>query len=59
MKIFTLVIFLMFATVASAGMKSFYVKSTKNSSGETLCHYDNGSVINIGLMLMCPLSIDA
>ena len=58
MKIFTLVIFLMFATVASAGMKSFFVKATKNSKGETLCHYDNGTVINIKLNLMCPMSIE-
>jgi hypothetical protein len=58
MKIFTLIMFLMFATVASAGMKSFFVKSTKNSSGHTLCHYDNGSVINIGLKIICPMSIN-
>jgi len=48
----------MFTTVASAGMKSFFVKATKNSKGETLCHYDNGTVINIKLNLMCPMSIE-
>jgi len=55
---FLIICFFIYSNLlADTSIKAFLVKTTKNSSGETMCHYDNGTVINIGLDLMCALSI--
>ena len=38
-------------------MSCFLVKEAMTNTGDILCHYDNGTVLNIGVG-MCPLSID-
>ena len=35
----------------------YLVAESENDSGDTLCHYDNGTVLNVGIRL-CPLSIE-
>lgn len=35
-----------------------FLVSEWTSRGETFCKYDNGTVLNIGLALSCPLSIN-
>ena len=58
MKYFFILLFCFSSLViADTSLKAFLVKQTKNANGETMCHYDNGTVINIGLSLICPTSI--
>jgi hypothetical protein len=58
MRIFCISLFVLIMGLSSPAyaMKSFLIKSTITSTGDTLCHYDNGTVLNIGVG-MCPLSI--
>ena len=46
-----------FLSFNSFSLMCFLESQSTNQYGDTLCSYDNGTVLNIGVGL-CPLSID-
>ena len=46
-----------FLSFYSFSMTCFLESESTNQWGDTLCRYDDGSVLNVGVRL-CPLSID-
>ena len=57
-RILFVTIFLAFGFIAPAYAMSCYLVKQEDKNNQTFCYYDNGTVLNIGMKLMCPTKID-
>lgn len=54
-RAFAIVAIALSATAAAQSIH-YLEREWRNSSGDTMCQYSNGTVLNVGIRL-CPLSI--